>query len=106
MPRIGTNLCIALFFIALLVATPCYSQTGVCCFPDASCQVMTEEECTAAEGIHWVEGEICDPAYICFTWLGACCYPPTWECFLLTEEQCDEFEGSLWIEGETCEPAP
>ena len=102
----GVRLSIPIVFVVLFAATPCYSQTGVCCFDDASCQVMTEEDCTAAGGIHWVEGETCDPDHICYTWLSACCYPPYWHCYLLTEEQCSEHEGSYWFEGETCEPAP
>jgi len=106
MPRIKTSLCVAVFFISLLVATPCFSQTGICCFENVTCEVMTEEECSAAGGIHWVEGEICEPQYICGYYLGACCYPPTWECFILTEEQCSQHEGYYWTLGGSCEPAP
>lgn len=106
MPRMGTSLCVAVFFIALLVATPCYSQTGICCFENYDCEVMTEEECAAAGGIHWVEGETCEPEHPCHHYLGGCCYPPTWECFILSEEECSRHEDYIWFEGETCEPAP
>jgi len=42
----------------------------------------------------------------CYSQIGACCYPPTWECFMLTEEECSQHEGYWFGLGTDCEPAP
>ena len=35
---------------------------GACCFPDGSCQEMTEDDCTTAGGTLWLEGVPCGPS--------------------------------------------
>ena len=64
MPRVGTNLCVAVFFISLLVASPCYSQTGACCYPPTwECFMLTEEQCSQYEGYYFGgPGSVCEPA--------------------------------------------
>jgi len=100
-----TSYTLAAAFAVLLIAAPAYCQTGACCFEDLTCQVLTEEECVAAEGGYWAAGEACDPNP-CGLWIAACCLPPGWECYYMSEEACSEKGGDWFGAGTVCEPNP
>ena len=99
------SLSVAVALFSLLTAVPAHCQTGACCFADLACQVLTEEQCAAAEGGYWAEGEACDPNP-CYEWIAACCLPPGWECYYMTEAACVEKGGEWFGAGTVCEPNP
>ena len=82
----------------------CPLQTGACCFPDCSCQVLTEDECLASGGNPMGVETACEPNP-CSCPTGACCFPEG-SCVLTVEFACIASGGSWQGIFTVCEPNP
>lgn len=86
--------------------TPCPDagpRPGACCFPDGSCVVLFEDECTAGGGSFQGEGTTCDPDP-CPDPTGACCIDST--CVILTAAECGAQGGNYLGDGTNCDDDP
>lgn len=79
----------------------CAAPTGACCFPDGTCQVATEEDCSGLAGSWQGEGTVCLPNP-CQQPSAACCYE-NGVCEFLPYAAC----AGVWLGfGTDCEPNP
>jgi hypothetical protein len=72
-----------------------------CCFPDGSCLLLTEADCTMADGI-WYMDLTCEPNP-CPPPSGACCFQDG-SCLELTEDDCMAAGGAYWVLFGVCDP--
>ncbi|MDM7917215.1 MAG: hypothetical protein ACE15D_03540 [Candidatus Eisenbacteria bacterium] len=72
---------------------------GACCYPDGSCEVLLEEQCTGV----WVEGVTCDPNPC--EQPQACCFVDG-SCQELLQADCDAQGGVPMGQGTNCDPSP
>ncbi len=75
----------------------CPPPSGNCCYPDGSCAVTIQADCT---GI-WTEGGGCEPNPCEQPLTGSCCYPDG-TCAVTVASACT----GIWTEGGVCEPNP
>lgn len=67
--------------------------TSPCCFSDGSCEMLTTEDCLAAEG-HPSDAENCDDPDIC---LGGCCDFLSSLCSVESLDDCPAESGNTWL---------
>ncbi len=77
---------------------------GACCFVDGSCQVLTAEDCSGAEGSYQGDDSSCDPNP-CPQPEGACCFDDG-SCVVQTEAKCDAGSGVYQGDFTSCDPNP
>lgn len=96
----------AIFSVTIVVndAAPCES-VGQCCKPDGTCENVSEEACSQADG-GFIADLVCFNAAggpLCPIGLGACCLPGG-TCANMTERQCTVFNfGEFLGVGTLCE---
>lgn len=79
------------------------ATTGACCFPDDTCEVLTEADCIAGGGEFRGAGTDCDIPGICDPIVGACCLPE-FGCNELTEADCLALDGEYLGDLVPCGP--
>jgi spore coat protein A len=77
---------------------------GACCFPDGSCQDLTEGACTGSGGTFQGAGTNCATAN-CPQPTGACCLGDE-SCLVLTIADCASMTGTYQGHSTTCSPNP
>jgi hypothetical protein len=83
---------------------PCDAElppTGACCYPDGSCDIGTEDECTTGGGIYQGDDVTCAEADCPLPPTGACCLPDG-SCEDLTEGDCADSGGVYYGDGTSC----
>lgn len=97
--------CLGITVFSFLLASPSLAQIGVCCFPDCTCILTTEEEC-AGYGGYWM-GDLYDTCLPnpCDCPPGACCLPDG-SCFETAEFDCIGSGGDWLGGGLPCDPDP
>ncbi len=90
---------------------PGYNQCAccgpaACCFPDGSCQLLSQTDCGTAGGSYQGDNTVCDPNPCPWLPLGACCFAADGSCQLLTQAECDAAGGNWQGVGTTCDPNP
>ncbi|MFC1572885.1 hypothetical protein ACFL6M_04720 [Candidatus Eisenbacteria bacterium] len=60
MTRLAVPVVLGVAVLIAIYAPPSVAQIGAFCFPDCSCVLMIEEECTNAGGT-WFAIDSCDP---------------------------------------------
>ncbi len=78
--------------------------TGACCFPDCSCQVLTQADCESMGGVYYGDGTTCVPNP-CTCPTGACCFPDG-SCLLEPQAECENMGGVFQGMGTVCSPNP
>jgi len=73
---------------------------GACCFPDGSCEVLTQTGCTGLGGVGWTAGGSCAPN-TCVGTTGACCLC-TGTCVSRNVSQCEAVRGLYQGDGILC----
>ncbi len=73
---------------------------GACCFPDGSCELVTEVDCAAQDGVWEGMATVCEPNPC--DQLGACCQQDG-SCQFVLETEC---ETDDWRMLEPCDPNP
>lgn len=77
------------------------SETGACCYDDGGCDVLSESDCTAAEGIWQGSGTTCEETEC----TGACCNGT--DCATdMTKADCESGGGTFQGIGSDCDPNP
>jgi hypothetical protein len=79
---------------ALTYAITCPAPTGSCCYPNGTCAVTTQADCTAI----WLAGGVCNPN-TCPQPSGSCCYPDG-NCAVTIQAGCT----GVWTDGGVCIP--
>ncbi|MHC5005620.1 MAG: hypothetical protein ACYTJ0_21170, partial [Planctomycetota bacterium] len=77
---------------------------GACCFPDGSCQELTQDECASAGGAFQGVGVLCDQIE-CPQPKGACCFADG-SCAVLTLDECAAAGGEYLGDQTICSPNP
>lgn len=80
-------------------------QSGACCFSDETCQIQTQNDCSAMEGYIWMgAGSLCAADDTCPPTRGACCDDTTGAC---TPDLYPDFcFGTFVGYGTSCDPNP
>lgn len=78
-------------------------NTGACCFPDASCRVLSQAICTQLLGTYRGNGTTCPPTPPCeVVTTGACCWSDDSCSDGVSKTACVALEGSYRGDGSTC----
>jgi hypothetical protein len=80
----------------------CPQPLGACCFDKGTCGVMTEEQCTDAEGDYLGDDTGCEPNF-CLQPDVACCFA-SGLCQMKTAAECQALGGQPGEYGTTCTP--
>lgn len=88
--------------INFVLALPPPPPQSACCFDDGTCQLLTEDECSDANGQYQGDGTGCDPNP-CPQPEGACCFDDG-TCQLLTAEDCTSEGGQYQGDLTACDP--
>ncbi|MHC5002600.1 MAG: hypothetical protein ACYTJ0_05705, partial [Planctomycetota bacterium] len=73
---------------------------AACCFPDGSCQELTQDDCASAGGQYQGDGTTCETVE-CPESKGACCLPDG-TCTVVLQAECDQLSGEFQGFQTTC----
>lgn len=79
----------------------CVPAVGACCLPTGTCQVLSQNDCTASGGTYQGDGTLCGQVN-CPQPTGACCFQATGGCLNLSQANCQAAGGIYKGNGTNC----